>query len=118
MFKEDLALNNKQWLIYLETKPNQLLFDVNILQANNLQVYGTECSCEIKKCSYHYESHTGYCTKYTILTLHCANRRLQRYGIQMELRAAAVLLDICTTTMHSHLYFHVVNGFMLVALRL
>ena len=31
MFKEDLALNNQQWLIYHKTKPNQICFLSNFL---------------------------------------------------------------------------------------
>ena len=34
MYKQDLALNNLEWLICLQTKPNQTKF----VQANNLQI--------------------------------------------------------------------------------
>ena len=56
-----------------------------------------------------------------VLTLHGTNRHSQRYGIQIEVRAGAILIDICTTTIttsHSHLYHDAANGFMRVALRL
>ena len=44
MYKEDLALNNLQWLICHKIKPNQIIFNIymykNDLALNNLQWFG------------------------------------------------------------------------------
>ena len=47
MYKEDLALNNLQWLICHKTQPNQISKLVSI-NTNNLQVNGTEYSYQIQ----------------------------------------------------------------------
>ena len=37
-------------------------------------------------------------TNCTVVTLHDTDRRLQGYGVQMEVRVGAVPIDICSTT--------------------
>ena len=61
-----------------------------------------------------------YCTKCTIVTLHSTKKCLQCYGFQMEVCAGGFPIDICPTTTatatHTHLYHHVMNSFMRIAL--